>query len=269
MAVQSPRGLDGTDSFSLSLWVLWKDKADRQYPNVLTSRTWSPGGMMIFVNNGACSFRMGRPDVKGEGWQETSVPFLYKIPVNEWVHLCVTFQKPSLTTYVNGRKVASVQWKYPLQCDAIRLGGWHTDVTHYGLMDDFRIYGKALDASAVTVLASEAKRESPDFSVHESKPLPSVALYENASIIFGLDKRGRLSKLYSKTLNKSLMDGSTALVSVFTDSGRKVKTHRMTVQDHDRLRFYFPNIPGYVDLKIREINGLIEVDPIECGFAGY
>ena len=48
-------GLNGATQFTLSVWATWEDPAPRRYPNLLTSHTWSPGGLMLFVSDTACS----------------------------------------------------------------------------------------------------------------------------------------------------------------------------------------------------------------------
>ncbi len=53
-------GLNGATQFTLSVWAAWEGPATR-YPNLLTTHTWSPGGLMLFVSDNTCSFRMGRP----------------------------------------------------------------------------------------------------------------------------------------------------------------------------------------------------------------
>ncbi|MDD4019087.1 MAG: hypothetical protein PHV28_14225, partial [Kiritimatiellae bacterium] len=73
-------GLNGAKRFTFSVWATWDDTAPRQYPNLLTSRTWSPGGLMFHVSGRTCSFRIGRPgqraSVPGNTWSEASASLL-------------------------------------------------------------------------------------------------------------------------------------------------------------------------------------------------
>lgn len=64
-------GLNGATQFTLSVWATWEDPAPRRYPNLLTSHTWSPGGLMLFVSDTACSFRLGRPGARW--WHGTAM----------------------------------------------------------------------------------------------------------------------------------------------------------------------------------------------------
>jgi len=255
--------LRNTDSLSLSIWVMWQGDSMRSYPNILTSRTWSPGGMMLFVNQDTCSFRLGKPDAKGVGWQEVGVPLLNKLPLNRWTHLCVTFDRPQIITYVNGQKVASAKWDFPVQCDALRLGGWNTPVCHAGLMDDLRIYKRALSEEEVKGLASDAQRTSA-YTVHESNPLPVIAEFENSYFSFALNTRGRLSELYSKKTERSLLAHSTALVCATLETGHTLRTCRVEPLDNNRLRFYFQEDSGWVDLRISKQSDFFDIEVLEC-----
>ncbi len=256
--------LRNADSLSLSIWVMWQGDTLRSYPNLLTSRTWSPGGMMLFVNQDTCSFRLGKPDAKGVGWQEVGVSQLNKLPKNSWTHLCVTFDRPQIITYVNGKKIASAQWDFPVQCDALRLGGWHNPVCHAGLMDDLRIYSRALSEQEVAALAADAQRSSAAYTVHDSKPLPVIAEFENSCFSFALNQCGRLAEMYSKTTERSLLSRSTALVCARLDTGDAIRTCRVEPLDKNRLRFYFREDPGWVELRISEQSGFFDIEVLEC-----
>ena len=80
VSVPAVPGLNGATQFTLSVWATWEDPAPRRYPNLLSSQNWSPGGLMFFVSDNTCSFRMGRPghraNVAGEQWAETGVPLV-------------------------------------------------------------------------------------------------------------------------------------------------------------------------------------------------
>ena len=251
-------------SLTLSIWVMWTGASGRSYPNILSTKTWSPGGMLLFVNNDSCTVRFGTPDTKGKGWQETSALFLNKLPKNRWTHLCVTFDLPVITAYVNGVKTGSAKWDFPVQTDALRLGGWGSKVCHTGLMDDLRIYSTALSVADVKALAAAPERSGSKYTVHPSKPMPEIAAYENRYAAFSIDQRGRISRLYSKKTKRSLLSRSTTLVQVDFDTRRRVKACRAEMLDKSRVRFYFPEESGYVDLKIISQDSFFDIAVLEC-----
>jgi len=159
-------GFTGATQFTLSVWAAWDGPATR-YPNLLTTHTWCPGGLMLFVSDSACSFRMGRP---GSTWSEVGANLLGTLPQRQWTHLCVTFSLPHITTYVNGKSAGHATWPYPVAADALRLGGWTGPVCHNGLLDDLRIFGRALCESEITSLAQDPSRANAAYAlVDESK----------------------------------------------------------------------------------------------------
>ncbi|MBR5026017.1 MAG: hypothetical protein IKX48_13205, partial [Victivallales bacterium] len=107
----TPQCLKGAEEATISVWVLWESTG--QYPNILFAG-WNPGGLMFFVSNGYCSFRLGRPNhranVPGEQWKESSCPFLSSIPMKKWVHLTAVFKRPAIKTYVDGILVNTNTW---------------------------------------------------------------------------------------------------------------------------------------------------------------
>ncbi|MFA7172139.1 MAG: LamG domain-containing protein [Kiritimatiellia bacterium] len=262
--IEAIPAMRNANALSLSIWVMWQGDAMRSYPNILTSRTWSPGGMMLFVNQNTCSVRFGKPDTKGDGWREVGVSLLNQLPTNKWTHLCVTFERPHISTYVDGKKVADGKWDFPIQCDGLRLGGWYPPACHNGLMDDLRIYNRALSQQEVQSLATDMKRASAVYTVHDSKPLPVVADFENRYISFSVNQRGWLSQMQSKQTNRALLSHPTALVSAATDTGRQLKCSKVEALDHNRLRFFFRGDPGWVDLKISDQGDFFDIDLLEC-----
>jgi len=256
--------LRNADSLSLSIWVMWQGDTLRSYPNLLTSRTWSPGGMMLFVNQDTCSFRLGKPDARGVGWQEVGVPLLNKLPKNSWTHLCVTFDRPQIITYVNGKKVAGANWDFPVQSDALRLGGWQNPVCHAGLMDDLRIYSRALSEQEVAALAADRQPASCAYTVHRSKPLPAIAAFTNRYAVLSISPNGRLAGISSQTTGRSLSARSTALVSAVLGTGAQIRTCRVQPLADQRLRFFFREDPGWVDLRISEQSDFFDIEVLAC-----
>jgi hypothetical protein len=240
-------GLNGATQFTLSVWALWDGPAGR-YPNLLTSRTWSPGGLMLFVSDNACSFRLGRPDERagapGNKWTETGVPLVSALPQRQWTHLCVTFVLPHLTTFVNGVPAGHTLWPYPVQCDGLRLGGWSGPVSHCGLLDDLRLYGRAFTAPEIAALAADPSRASPAYAIaDESKqPRTLAATFSNRRATLAIDAQGRAVSLLTAA-GRELLSQPTPLVSATLKDGRKL-TARAVERKGDTLTFHFPRKLG-------------------------
>ncbi|NLF16166.1 MAG: hypothetical protein GX595_02765 [Lentisphaerae bacterium] len=165
-----PSGLGGSDAMAVSVWVTWEGTG--RYPNILYGG-WNPGGFMIFVRDQTCSFRMGRPGhragVAGEEWRETSAPMLSALPQQRWVHLAVSFQRPRIITYVDGRKVGEAQWDEAVGAGpSLRIGRWDGGDCHRGLVQDLRLWRRALSADEVAALAQRAGRDSAAYTLTEA-----------------------------------------------------------------------------------------------------
>jgi len=228
--------LDGADAMSVAAWVYWEGTG--QYPNILTGGTWSPGGFLIFVSNRSCSFRMGRPGqrhgVAGEAWTEVSAPLLADLPMKQWVHLAAVFQRPQITTYVNGKQVGSAAWDYPVgHRGDIQIGRWAGSACHHGLIDEVRIYHRALDAEAVLALANPAGRQGAEYrdtgpAKDEGKEL---VRYETRWATMVVGDNGTLLSLQEKGSGRELLDAAHAVLAVESASGKRFQARRLRHED--------------------------------------
>lgn len=246
--------LDGSDEMSLAVWVYWEGTG--QYPNILSGGTWSPGGFLIFVSNRSCSFRIGRPGhrhaVAGEAWKEVSAPLLSELPMKQWVHLTVVFKRPQITTYVNGKQVGSAQWDYPVgQSGDIQVGRWSGSATHAGLIDDVRIYRRALDAEEVLALANPAGREGADYkdlgpAKVEAKQLVRL---ETRWATLAVGDNGTLLSLQEKGSGRELLAAPLPVLAVEQAQGRRLQARRMRL-DGGLLVADFPRGAGSAAIRI-------------------
>lgn len=225
-------GLDGSNELTVEAWVLWE--AGGRYPNVLTGGQWSPGGFLLFVADKNCSFRMGRPGAQaGEPappWQETSAPLVAAFETGTWYHLAATFQRPQITTYVNGRKVGSAQWDHPVGYRGdLRIGTWNGGPScHKGLIDEVKVYSRSLSADEVqaSYAAESPRRTTPDQTTYTVLPAvsPPLAAVENSLAKLEIDVRARCTALVEKRSGRNLLAASAPLATVLV----KGKTLRPT-----------------------------------------
>ena len=246
--------LDGSDEMSLAVWVYWEGTG--RYPNVLTGGTWSPGGFLIFVRDQSCSFRMGRPGqrhgVAGEGWKEVSAPFLSEFPMKQWVHLTAVFKRPEITTYVNGKKVGSARWDYPVgQSGDIQLGRWSGSATHAGLIDDVRIYRRSLNAEEVLALANPAGRQSADYQDLGPAGAQGKELvrFETRWVTLVVGDDGSLLSLQEKGSGRELLAAQQPVLAVEQAAGRRLQARRMRLED-GLLVADFPRGAGSASIRI-------------------
>ncbi len=243
VSVPRVEGLDGSDELSVEAWVYWEGGG--QYPNILTGGRWSPGGFLVFVSNERCSFRMGRPghaaSDAGGGWEEIGAPLVAKIEFGRWYHLAATFKRPDITTYVDGEKVGSAKWDYPVgYAGDILIGRWSsTQQCHQGLIDEVEIYNRALTAEEVQAsYAAEApRRGSPEAGAKAYEIIPeaeqrgeALVKLETEFFTFEVDERGKCLALVDKRTGEDRITRAMPLASVRIGD-RTIRRTRCSYQD--------------------------------------
>jgi hypothetical protein len=251
--------LNGSDELTVSCWVLWQGTG--QYPNILTGGAWSPGGFMIFVRNDSCTFRMGRPGHKagraGDQWREISANLVPHIVQGRWYHLAAVFKRPEIVTYVDGKRVGGAHWDYPVGHEGdIRLGVWAGKASHNGLIDEVKIFKRALSAEEVQAefAATETGRnpggQSPAWQpvADDRSKVPVVATYRTEASELAVDKLGRIASLRTLPDGKELIDVPLPLV-VLTSDRRRLMGRRCR-QEGDELVVTLRRDGGEVHLRV-------------------
>lgn len=274
VAVPELAQLDGSDAMTVEAWVYWEGTG--RYPNILTGGTWSPGGFLLFVNERQCSFRMGRPGVSAAEdraqWREVSVPLLTRFEMRRWYHLAATFQRPTITTYVDGRQVGSSQWDYPVSHkNDLVIGKWSGVNTHHGLIDEVKVYERALSGAEILSAYQKqaAARSTADGQVAYELIPPSlqldtaVAVFENDHAKLAINQRGRCIALLDKQIGENHMLRSTPLVSVKQEDRRNARC-RCRLQNN-RLVFDFadPDLTVSVRVESKPDYFVFHVDSVE------
>lgn len=273
-------GIDGSDTLTLSAWVYWEGTG--QYPNIITGGRWSPGGFLIFVSNDTCSFRIGRPD-RGAGdprggWTEGGAPLVPKIEFGRWYHLAATLKRPTITTYVDGVQVGTANWDYPVgYAGDLIIGAWNLGgVSHHGLIDDVRVYSRALSAEEIAELHTATAdgriaaggEVAPYEIIPDQKQVIAVAATVGTrDFALEIDERGTAVSLRDRASGRELLARPGPFVQasgaepglarvrcaqegdllVFT-FGRDAARATVRVEDHgDYLAFEVVSVEGAID----------------------
>ena len=260
VSVPEIAGLDGSEELTVAAWVYWEGTG--KYPNIVTGGVWSPGGFLLFVSDQQCSFRMGRPGFSAaqqrDQWRETSAPLLSAFQSKTWYHIVATFQRPLITTYVNGRQVGSADWDFPVGYQGnLLIGTWSGDNGHRGLIDDVRIYSRALTPEQVAVQFREnaqGRTDRPaDTAPYKIIPRTSqlaqaAALIENEVAKLAISPRGRCLALLDKRTGDDHLLRTTPFVSL--GSGSKTFDRSTCSQASGKLVFRFDQAPATVVLGV-------------------
>ncbi|NOY81946.1 MAG: hypothetical protein GXP31_13195 [Kiritimatiellaeota bacterium] len=253
--IPGPAGLDGSNELTIAAWVLWEQTG--RYPNIVSGGQWSPGGFLVFVSNDLCSFRMGRPGHKagkpGDQWREIGVTLLRPVPLRRWVHIAATFKRPFITGYVDGKKVGTARWDYPVGFSGdILLGAWGSGgVSHKGLIDEVKLYKRALGPAeiAAEVQRTAAGRDSTARTVLAPRPAPTVLSIRNSMARLEVDALARVSRLQDLATGAELLAGPPRPLAKIKVGGHWSAARRCR-RDSDGLRVDFSRGLGWLKLRI-------------------
>ena len=218
--------IDGSNALTVEAWVCWEGTG--RYPNIVSIGRWNPGGAILFVSDRTCSFRMGRPGARAwtrdTGWRETGAPLLSGFKLRRWYHLAATFDRPHTRTYVDGEPVGQGTWDFPVGAKGeVLIGKWGGNVGHQGLIDEVKIYSRALapeeikashdrsspgrttpDAASYKVIAADANQEPPAWTL------------ENEYVRLEFSKRLRLTGLIDRKTGTNQLARSSTWASLRT-----------------------------------------------------
>jgi PKD repeat protein len=143
VTVNASASLDLTDALTLEAWVS-PLSLDDTYQSVL-SKPLDPSfsGISYALHGGS------RPNTYPSLGLSSSPSNLYgnsALPLNAWTHLAATYDGTTMRLFINGTQVASQAQTGILatSTEALRIGlNWH------GLIDEVRIYNRALTASQI------------------------------------------------------------------------------------------------------------------------
>jgi len=220
--------LDGAEALTIEAWVYWEGVS--RYPNIVTAGGWNPGGLLIFVADHHCSFRLGRPGERpwqpGTDWREANATLVGKIELGRWRHLTATFERPVMRTYLDGKPAGQCAWDFPVGANGdLLIGKWSDDVGHHGLIDEVKIYDRALSPQEVAASygSSADKRTGAGGPAPPYELIPQTAsaqppawALENELVRLEFDKRLRLTALIDKATGANRLARSSAWASLRT-----------------------------------------------------
>lgn len=159
--VELPVNVANSDDITIATWVYWRGGAPFQRIfdfGVDTNR-------YMFLTPSSDGGRMKFAITTRSWWDEQSMETT-ALPANQWVHVAMTLRGNTGTLFVNGvPQIAGYIFKNPsdLYVDAnaaqrnfIGRSQW-SDPTFNGLVDDFRIYRRALSAAEIATLVPNMK----------------------------------------------------------------------------------------------------------------
>ena len=265
-----PPCLDGADAVTYFVRMRRNGNGNGKHPCVISTSGWGDGGILFYAQNDSLSVRL-RAGKKGP---EASWPVFRKIPEGKWSSAAFVFNRPDVTIYADGRKVASGKWDHPFRTGGqTRLGGWFSD-SFNGFIDDFRAWNGALDADTIAELAGDSQyaeiegyQDDGTGGIRKTEILDQIgrteAVFEDAFAVLTFDSSGRISSLRERPSGRELVSNVVPFVRATLPDGRKAGVRRMEKLANGNLRFMFAHDAGKVDVAVAPFNGGWRFDVVD------
>lgn len=199
-------GITNLSAVTISAWIkptgIDPEKGDAQYAFVTADGWANQGEVHNFIrNNGKCETDVG--DLWGQ-WKSQK-PSEKMLANDQWVLLTNVFDGAAnkIYTYFNGELVNTNETNdgvlagKPMTLANFTIGAFTNNGEsgryYKGLMDDVRIYDKALSANEVAALANNGGEESPS-TFDAMTAMTVVALIPAAAVVFGKKRSFRAGK---------------------------------------------------------------------------
>ncbi len=145
---------EGTGQLTVAHWLYWRGGGATWQGSMGKRDTWSAGNMMWQVELTLNSNPQGYLEFKREG----STPgFGFTMPTNEWVHVAVTFNGSTATMYRNGLPIGTDGFSFGYNTEStLTIGACEVNGGNpwNGMIDEVRLYNRALTAEEVAALAT-------------------------------------------------------------------------------------------------------------------
>ena len=129
--------------------------------------------------------------------------------LGRWYHLAATFKRPEIKTYLDGQEVGSAKWDYPVGYrNDLVIGKWSGKVGHEGLIDEVRIFNRALSADEVAAefqcglpgrVPEAGKKVAYERIPRASQLERAVAVFETDFAKLAVGPSGRCTALIDKS----------------------------------------------------------------------
>ena len=259
------KGLAGADACSLAVRVRKTGKGSGSYPCVLSTTGWASGkgrgGVMLFSAGDDLTVRL-----RADDGQEGSFAATEKMPENRWMSVVVTFARPVVKVYVDGKHVTTGSWDHPFAVGGNLVLGGHEDSSFGGFVDDFRVWSAAIGDAEVAEYASDAGYEEVEgyqddgtggirkTELRGQEGEPTVTLKGREATLV-LDDLGAIISLKENASGRELVAWTGPFVSFRDRKGVLRIPCRMESRGADRLAFAFPGGRGEVVLAVKPFDG--------------
>ncbi|MES2476599.1 MAG: LamG-like jellyroll fold domain-containing protein [Verrucomicrobiota bacterium] len=164
--IDLPDPVGRTREMTVATWVNWDGGNDWQ--RVFDFGTGTHQYLFLSPKAGGGGLRLALKDAVNN----RDVEYVVNAPtlaIGQWVHLAAVLRENYMTLYVNGQAVGSTFGILSSPADFPAVNNYigksqYNDPLFNGRVDDFRIYGKALDGSEIWNIWGQSPNQAPVFS---------------------------------------------------------------------------------------------------------
>lgn len=129
----------------------------------------------------------------------------------------MVFKRPVITLYVNGKKIKAVSnWNHEIGVPAKGyVGSWdNASNTHKGLIDEIRLYGRALNPNEIQLLSNPKGREDGKYRSISMKDRPLLLRLESRTAVMKISQDCQINSIMLKDNGRELISDPIPLCAV-------------------------------------------------------
>ncbi len=239
LVVPDNSSLDITDAITLSAWIQPSAKGT-QYFMTKKGKSGTDGFELSLSNSGTIFVRFNETS-SGNSYRVDSTT-KYATNGQTWIHVAATYDGTTIKLYINGQLEGSKNANFKIATNTLPLSIGSGENGYRGMqgaIDDARIYSRALSASEVTALLTNAPPVTPqntapsvNAGADQSITLPGIASLSGSASDDG-QPFGTLGTTWSKVSGPGAVSfgntGATSTTATFSQAGTYVL--RLTAND--------------------------------------
>ena len=264
-------GLDGAQECTFFIRFQRRSAGFGAHQCLISADGWQNyGGLQLQFTGEALNVRTrdGRTD-KENMWRVFN-----GAAAGRWHSVAVSFKRPQIALYADGREVAKGRWDYPMRDGGQHIGSWMNH-SFGGFIDDYRIYRRALSAREIAEIADDSRyAELEGYQDDGTGGVAGVRVFAQSSSsavelrnpkgALTIDSLGCVSSLRDAVTSRELAAERCEFVLADIAGEGWMRPRKAEKRGADVLAFVFPGNAGEVELKVEPFDGGWKFTVVKC-----